>query len=125
MLHLQIKQHPTSHLLQQILDLKRLQLTDSSDHLPLVRGQEQMETSSSIHYPSVKFDENLDQHLQQSQDLSSDIQQRINSQQDLKENVLSFTFPQQEHLSSLSITSLPLNGESFWQWKSPVQTSQV
>ncbi|KAF5442353.1 hypothetical protein F2P56_035020 [Juglans regia] len=97
-----IKQHPTSHLLQQILDLKRLQLTDSSDHLPL--------------------------HLQQSQDLqdlSSDIQQRINSQQDLKENVLSFTFPQQEHLSSLSITSLPLNGESFWQWKSPVQTSQL
>ncbi|KAG7973798.1 hypothetical protein I3843_06G015100 [Carya illinoinensis] len=42
---------------------------------------------------------------------------------DLKENILSFTFPQQEHLSSSSITSLPLNGESFWQCKSPIQTN--
>ncbi|KAG6707124.1 hypothetical protein I3842_06G016100 [Carya illinoinensis] len=29
-----------------------------------------------------------------------------------------------EHLSSSSITSLALNGESFWQCKSPIQTSQ-
>lgn len=118
------RQQHTSYILQQILDLKRLQLTDESNLSPLIRDQEQLDISSSIH-DSEKFDENIDQHLQQSQDLSTDLQQMDDSLQELKADTLPFTFSQQEHLPSSSNIGLPLHGESFWQCKSPVQSSQL
>lgn len=117
-LHLQIykgQQQHSSHIMQQILDLKRLQLTDGSNLLPMIRGQEQTDISSSIHY-SPEFDENLDQHSQLSQD---------SSLQELKVETLPFTFSQMENLPSSSNVGLPVPGESFWQCKSPVQSSQV
>lgn len=117
-LHLQIykgQQQHSSHIMQQILDLKRLQLTDGSNLLPVIRGQEQTDISSSIHY-SPEFDENLDQHSQLSQD---------SSLQELKVETLPFTFSQMENLPSSSNVGLPVPGESFWQCKSPVQSSQV
>lgn len=127
LLHLQVykcQQQHASYILQQILDLKKLQLTDGSDLLPLISGQEQMEINSSTQYPPVKFDGNLDQHLQHSQDLSTD-QQRGSSVKDLNVDTLPFKFSQQEHILSSSNVGLPLQGESFWQCKSPVQSSQV
>jgi hypothetical protein len=126
-LHLQIhkvRQQHTSYILQQILDLKRLQITDGSNLSPLIHDQEQLDISSSIHAPE-KFDENIDQHVQHSQDLSTDLQQMDDSHQELKADTLPFTFSQQEHLPSSPNTGLPLHGESFWQYKSPVQSSQV
>lgn len=126
--HLQVykyQQQHTSYILQQILDLKRLQLTDGSDLSPLISGQEQMEINSSIQYPPVKLDRNLDQHLQHSQDHSTD-QQRGSSLQDLNVDTKPFKFSQQEHnIPSSSNVGLPMQGESFWQCKSPVQNSQV
>lgn len=116
--HLQIykgQQQHSSHIMQQILDLKRLQLTDGSNLLPMICGQEQTDISSSIHY-SPEFDETLDQHSQLSQD---------SSLQELKVETLPFTFSQMEHLPSSSNVGLPVPGESFWQCKSPVQSSQV
>ncbi|XP_041012900.1 zinc finger protein CONSTANS-LIKE 9-like [Juglans microcarpa x Juglans regia] len=115
------QQQHTSYILQQILDLKRLQLTDGSDLSPLISGQEQMEINSSIEYLPVKFDRNLDQHLQHSRDLSTD-QQRGSSLQDLN---VPIKFSQQEHIPSSSNVGLPMQGESFWQCKSPVQSSQL
>jgi hypothetical protein len=126
-LHLQIhkgRQQHTSYILQQILDLKRLRITDESNLSPLICDQEQLDISSSIHAPE-KFDEHIDQHLQHSQDLSIDLQQMDDSLQELKADTLPFTFSQQEHLPSSSNIGLPLHGESFWQCKSPVQSSQV
>ena len=125
-LHLQIhkvRQQHTSYILQQILDLKRLQITDGSNLSPLIHDQEQLDISS-IHAPE-KFNENIDQHLQHSQDLSTDLQQMDDSLQELKADTLPFTFSQQEQLPSSSNIGLPLHGESFWQYKSPVQSSQV
>lgn len=113
-LHLQIYKGQQQHS-RQILDLKRLQLTDGSNLLPMIRGQEQTDISSSIHY-SPEFDENLDQHSQLSQD---------SSLQELKVETLPFTFSQMENLPSSSNVGLPVPGESFWQCKSPVQSSQV
>lgn len=109
------QQQHSSHIMQQILDLKRLQLTDGSNLLPMIRGQEQTDISSSIHY-SPEFDENLDQHSQLSQD---------SSLQELKVETLPFTFSQMENLPSSSNVGLPVPGESFWQCKSPVQSSQL
>lgn len=117
-LHLQIykgqQQHP-SHIMQQILDLKTLQLTDGFNLLPMIRGKDKTDISSSIHY-NPEFDENLDQHSQLSQD---------SSLQEIKVETLPFTFSQIEHLPSSSNVGLPVSGESFWQCKSPIQSSQV
>lgn len=117
-LHLQIykgQQQHSSHIMQQILDLKTLQLTDGFNLLPMIRGKDKTDISSSIHY-NPEFDENLDQHSQLSQD---------SSLQEIKVETLPFTFSQIEHLPSSSNAGLPVSGESFWQCKSPIQSSQV
>uniref|UniRef100_A0A2N9ICE1 B box-type domain-containing protein n=1 Tax=Fagus sylvatica TaxID=28930 RepID=A0A2N9ICE1_FAGSY len=126
-LHLQIykgQQHHTSYIMQQILDLKRLQLTDGLNLSPLTRGQEQTEITSPIHF-SPEFDENIDQHSQVSQDLSTNLQQRDSSLQGIKVETLPFAFSQPVHLPSSSNIGLPVHGESFWQCKNPVQSSQL
>lgn len=127
-LHLQMydgKLQQTSYILQQILDLKRLQITDDPNLAQLLRGEEQTEISSSMYYAPAKFDQNLDQHLQHSEDLSINIQQMDSSLQEVKVDTLPFTFSQQEHLPSSSNFGLPLHGESYWQCRSPAQSSQV
>ncbi|KAK1552341.1 hypothetical protein Q3G72_015004 [Acer saccharum] len=91
------QQHNSSIILQQILDLKRLNLTDGNNHLPLIRGQEQT----------------LDSDLHNSQELSTGVQQSDNPLQELKVDPLLLPFSQMEQ------------GESFWQCKSPVQSSQL
>lgn len=119
------KLQQTSYILQQILDLKRLQITDDPNLAQLLRGEEQTEISSSMYYAPAKFDQNLDQHLQHSEDLSINIQQMDSSLQEVKVDTLPFTFSQQEHLPSSSNFGLPLHGESYWQCKSPAQSSQL
>ncbi|KAI9169119.1 hypothetical protein LWI28_007237 [Acer negundo] len=94
------QQQNSSIILQQILDLKRLNLTDGKNRLPLIRGQEQTE-------------ETLDSDLHNSQELSTGLQQSDNPLQELKVDPLLLPFSQMEQ------------GESFWQCKSPVQSSQL
>ncbi|KAK3189373.1 hypothetical protein Dsin_028934 [Dipteronia sinensis] len=94
------QQQNSSIILQQILDLKRLNLTNGNNHLPLIRGQEQSE-------------ETLDSDLHNSQELSTGLQQSDNPLQELKVDPLLLPFSQMEQ------------GESFWQCKSPVQSSQL
>ena len=94
------QQQNSSIILQQILDLKRLNLTDGKNRLPLIRGQEQTE-------------ETLDSNLHNCQELSTGLQQSDNPLQELKVDPLLLPFSQMEQ------------GESFWQCKSPVQSSQV
>ncbi|KAL5828198.1 hypothetical protein ACOSQ4_019995 [Xanthoceras sorbifolium] len=102
----------SSIILQQILDLKRLNLADGNNRLPLIHGQEQTEVSS-IYYPSKKPEETPDPDLHNSQELSTGHQQSDNQLQELKVDPLLLPLSQMEQ------------GESFWQCKSPVKSSQL
>lgn len=119
------QQQNTCFVLQQLLDLNKLQLTDKSDHSLLIHGQVKTDTCFSMHHPTKKFDVNLGQPLQHAEDLHADLQQRDNPLQELKSEAIPFPFAQLEQSPSSSTAGLPLHGESFWQCKSPVQSSQV
>nr|AJD87515.1 CONSTANS-LIKE 10 [Dimocarpus longan] len=106
------RQQNSSIILQQILDLKRLDLGDGNNRSPPICGQQQTEVSS-MHYPRKKPDETLDSDLHKSQQLSTDIQQSDNPVQELKVDPLLLPFSQMEQ------------GESFWQSKSSVQSGQL
>lgn len=119
------QQKNTSFVLQQLLDLNRLQLTSKSNHSPVIRGQEKTDTSFSLHHPTKKFDENLDQPLQHTEDRHADLQRRDSPLQELKSDPLPFPFSQMGHSPSSSTAGIPLQGESLWQCRSPVESSQV
>lgn len=109
----------TSFILLQILELERLQLTEGNS------PSAQSGLSSSAHHTWKRFNENLDQHLQHSETTGTNFQQKESLLQDLKVDPLPFPFSQPEHLPSNSTIGLPLQTESIWQCRSPVQSSQV
>ena len=118
-------QQKTSVILQQILDLKRLQLTDRKNTSSLIRGQEQIDISSSKFSTSQRLDDDLDKHSQNSLGICSDLQQMDSPKQELKVEPFPSPFSQLEQLSSSSTVGIPLHGDPFWQCKSPIQSSQV
>lgn len=119
------QQQSTCFVLQQLLDLNRLQLTEGSNSSPLIRGQEKTDTSLLTHQTVKKFGENLDQPLQQTEGIRADLQQRVSPPQEMKSDDLPFRFSQLENSPSSATAGLPLHGESFWQCKSPEKSSQV
>ncbi|XP_034690890.1 putative zinc finger protein At1g68190 [Vitis riparia] len=118
-------QQKTSVILQQILDLKRLQLTDRKNTSSLIRGQEQTDISSSKFSTSQRLDDDLDEHSQNSLGICSDLQQMDSPKQELKVEPFPSPFSQLEQLSSSSTVGIPLHGDPFWQCKSPIQSSQL
>lgn len=100
-------------ILSQILDLKKLQLNEKSNPSPLIRGEEKTNVLSLMHHTGNKLDEDLEQPVKHPQDLGFDFQQ------------MSFPFSQLEYSLSSSTAGLPPHEESFWQCRSPVQSSQV
>ncbi|KAA8529099.1 hypothetical protein F0562_034102 [Nyssa sinensis] len=112
-------------ILQQILDLKRLQLTEGNNDTSLICGQQQTDISSSKYISSWKLDKNLDQHLQHSLDLGTDLQPMGSPHQELNEEPFPLPFSQLEQLPSSSAVGNPLQGDPFWQFKNPVQSDQV
>ncbi|XVE75253.1 hypothetical protein DITRI_Ditri12bG0080600 [Diplodiscus trichospermus] len=113
------QQQNTSFILQQILDLKKLQLTEGDSHLPFIGGLEEADTSSSICNSSKNLDSNLDH------DIGSNPRQSGNPLQELHADPMPSPFTQLENLSSSSASGMPLYGESFWQCKSPIHYSQL
>ncbi|KAJ0039083.1 hypothetical protein Pint_22069 [Pistacia integerrima] len=120
------QQQNTSVILRQILDLKRLHLTEGNSRLPIMSHQEECETSS-IHYPPKELDESLEQDLKhlQSQDLATDLQQGDDTIQELTVDRLLSPYSELDHVPLAPSTGMPFNGESFWQCKSPVQSNQL
>ncbi|KAG4148970.1 hypothetical protein ERO13_D05G316200v2 [Gossypium hirsutum] len=101
----------TSLILQQIIDLKKFQLTEGDCHLPLNCSLEQADTSSSIYNSSKNDDSNL------VQDTDTNIHQSDNPLEELNTDM--------ENLLSSSTSGMPFYGESIWQCKSPIRNSQL
>ncbi|KAK8647586.1 hypothetical protein V6N13_121317 [Hibiscus sabdariffa] len=101
----------TSLILQQILDLKKLQLTEGDHHLPFIGGLEQADTSSSICTSSENVDGNL------VQDIGTNIHRRNNLLEELNTDL--------DNLLPSSTSGVPFYGESIWLCKSPIRNSQL
>ncbi|XP_057995596.1 putative zinc finger protein At1g68190 [Hevea brasiliensis] len=114
------QQQNNDFILQQILDLKRLQLTEMDNSSPVVRAREEMDVSSSIFETLDKLDDSVD-HFRHSQ-VPGNSGYPL---QDLKVDSLPLSFSQPENLPLPSTAANPLLGESFWQCKSPIQSSQL
>ncbi|CAK7326651.1 unnamed protein product [Dovyalis caffra] len=108
----------------EILDLKRLQLTDADSNSPIIRGQEHKIVSSSMLTTTKNLDGNLN-HSHHLQDLIASLQQTDCQLQGLKVDSLPLSFSQPEHLPFFSTAANGLLGESFWPCKGPIQNSQV
>ncbi|XP_059649668.1 putative zinc finger protein At1g68190 isoform X3 [Cornus florida] len=117
------KQQNTRLILQQIIDLKRLQLTEDSNPT-LIRGQAQTNISSSEYDKSQNIERNLDQHLQHSLGHGADLLQMDSPHQELNVEPFPLPFSQLEHLIYPSAVGNSLNEDIFWQCKSPVQNGQ-
>lgn len=117
-------QQNTSVILQQILDLGRLQLADRKSTSFLIRVQEQTDIPSSKCSTSQRLDDDLDENSQNSLGICSDLEQMDSSKQELKIELFPSPFSQLEQLSP-STVGIPLHGDTFWQCKSPTQSSQV
>ncbi|XP_022734495.1 putative zinc finger protein At1g68190 isoform X2 [Durio zibethinus] len=113
------QQQNTSFILQQILDLKKLQLTEGDSHLPFICALEQADTTSSICNSSKNVDSNL------VQDIGTNLHQSDNPLDELNADPLPLSFTHLENLSSSSTSGMLLYGESFWQCKSPIHDSQL
>ncbi|EOY00021.1 B-box zinc finger family protein, putative isoform 5 [Theobroma cacao] len=113
------QQQNTAFILQQILDLKKLQLTERDGHLPFIGGQEQADTSSSI----CNFSQNLDSN--RVHDIGINLHQSNNPIHEQNADPLPLSFSHLENLASSSTSGIPLYGESFWQCKSPIRGSQT
>lgn len=101
------RRESTSFILQQILDLERLQLTEGSNNL--TSGESQNNVSSFKNGTSWNMHSKSDR-LQNSLDLGPELQDWVSTH----ESSVAESFP------------LPLpDGDSFWECKSPVQSSQV
>ncbi|KAJ7943090.1 CONSTANS-like zinc finger protein [Quillaja saponaria] len=114
-----------SFIVQQILDLKMLQLHEEDNHPPIIRGQEQTDVSSSAQYTSNKFAENLDQQEQYYQDLGIDLKKKDSPVEELKVDPLPSPFSLLEHSPLSSVVGPSLPGEFFWPTKSSIQSSQL
>ncbi|KAJ6689626.1 hypothetical protein OIU85_005984 [Salix viminalis] len=117
------RKESTLFILEQILDLKRLQLTDFDNNTPMKCDHKQKNISSMLN-TSKKLDYNLN-HSQHSQDLVTNLQQADCQLQGLKEDSLPLSFSQPEHLSFFSTAANALPGESFWPSKSPIENIQL
>lgn len=120
-----IQQKNTCFILQQILDLKRLQLTDGSNGLSFIHHQENTDISSSENESTWKLENNLGQHLKYSFGLDSDFQQLGSPNADLHVDSFPSPFSQLDNLISSSSGGSPLQVDSIWQSKTPVHSGQV
>ncbi|KAA8532636.1 hypothetical protein F0562_032548 [Nyssa sinensis] len=116
------QEEKTCFILQQILDLKKLQLTEGKNNTSLTHGQEQ---TSSKHDTSWKLDKNLNQHLQHSLGLGTDLQLMGSPHKELNVEPFPLPFSQLEHLIFSPTVGNPLQGDPLWQSKVPVQSGQL
>ncbi|XP_057507644.1 zinc finger protein CONSTANS-LIKE 10-like isoform X1 [Actinidia eriantha] len=115
------KQPPNTYIiLQQILDLERLQLTEGVKNSPLIRGKQQIDKSPFNYDTSWELDNNLDESLHHPLGLGADPRQ-----EELKEEHSYSSFLPLEHLTSSPTIGNSMPGEPFWQYKSPPRNFQL
>ncbi|KAF8390081.1 hypothetical protein HHK36_024602 [Tetracentron sinense] len=119
------QQRDTHFILQQILELKRLQLNERNNPPSLIQGQIQTDISSFKDNTLRKVDKDLDQHSRHPKGLGIDLHQMESPHHELQVQHFPLPFSQLEHLSSSSIAGIPLHGDSFWQCKSPAWSSEL
>lgn len=112
-------------ILKQIVDLKRFQLNEESDHSTKINGHQEKDSSSSVYHTLEKLDAKFNQQTQNSQDLATNLLEEDNPSAELNPETFSSAFSQLDNLSSSSVMDLPLHGELFWTCKSPLQSNQV
>lgn len=118
------QQQDTCFILQQILDLKRLQLTEMNSNSSAIGKQKQMEFSSSTLNSFEELDDKFDQ-MQHLQNFVADISEDDCQLQELNSDSLPLPFTQPEKMPLSSTATNALLGESFWDCKSPNLNSQV
>ncbi|XP_038718184.1 uncharacterized protein LOC120011186 [Tripterygium wilfordii] len=119
------QQQNACFILQQILDLERLQLNEGNNHPPLICRRERMDIASSTSSTVKELEEYPYQRLQLTKNLYIVDQQKESLLRGLKTDPFPLPFNQLDHLQSCSTAADSLHGESFWQCKSPVQSSQL
>ncbi|KAK1380745.1 B box-type domain-containing protein [Heracleum sosnowskyi] len=112
-------------ILQQILDLRRLQCSDGSNCSSFILCQEQTDVSSLEDSQNWKLQNSLDQQFQDSPGLDSELQQIGSPNEDLDVDSFPLSFSQLDHLTSSSIGETTLQGDAIWQCKSPYQSGQL
>ncbi|XAR52462.1 hypothetical protein NMG60_11020559 [Bertholletia excelsa] len=106
-------------ILQQIIDLERLQLSDGDQNSSLIRGKQQTDSHSSLYDPTWKLENDVDQSSQHLFGLGTD------PHQELDVEPFSSSFAPLEQLTSNSTVGNPLEVEPFWQCKSPAPSFQL
>ncbi|XP_043695637.1 zinc finger protein CONSTANS-LIKE 9 isoform X2 [Telopea speciosissima] len=126
-----LRSKPDSDLiLQQILDLERLQFIGGNDQSALIHSAVQPDiylTKDNIYMnqdnTSGQLSEDLDQHCQHPQGLGADIQMERMHHELVQPFPLPFS--QMGLLNPSSNSGIPLHGDTYWQCKIPAQTNQV
>ncbi|KAK7343431.1 hypothetical protein VNO77_12175 [Canavalia gladiata] len=112
-------------ILQQIIDLKRLQLNEEIDYSAKINRQQEKKLSPSANHSLKKLDDKFNQQAQNAQDPVTNLLEKDCPIAEQNPETLSSTFSQLDSLSSSSIVDLPLHGELFWTCKSPVRSNQL
>ncbi|XP_028757830.1 putative zinc finger protein At1g68190 isoform X2 [Neltuma alba] len=120
-----LKDQERQIILQQIIDLKRLQVCENTNHSALINGLQETVSSSSMHHTRKNYDEKCDRHTQNPQDFNNNLQERDSPAAELRLESLSSTFSELDNLPSPPMADLPLNSEVFWTCKSPSQSNQL
>ncbi|GAB4840341.1 hypothetical protein Ancab_021108 [Ancistrocladus abbreviatus] len=107
-------QQNTFLIMQQILDLEKLQLTEGSNQSSAVRREGCSAASSSLYNPSEKPDEFLDQYSRDLHGPTNDLQKLENPSQELRGEKFPSPISQLERM----------HGDPFWQCRSPTGSSQ-
>ncbi|KAL2324147.1 hypothetical protein Fmac_023205 [Flemingia macrophylla] len=111
-------------IVQQIIDLKWLQLNEGIDYSAKINRLQEKKLSPSVYHTLKKLDENFNEQAQISPDLGTIVLEKDCPIVELNPETLPSTFSQLDNLSS-SIIDLPLHGDLFWTCKSPLRSNQL
>ncbi|XP_020224372.1 putative zinc finger protein At1g68190 isoform X1 [Cajanus cajan] len=112
-------------IVQQIIDLKWLQLNEGIDYSAKINRLQEKKLSPSVYHTLKKLDEKFNEQAQNPQDLATNVLENECSIAQLNPETLPSTFSQLDNLSSSAIVDLPLHGELFWTCKSPLRSNQL
>ncbi|XP_057732973.1 putative zinc finger protein At1g68190 isoform X1 [Arachis stenosperma] len=107
-------------ILQQIIDLKQLQLNENTDQTIKINGPEEETDLTSSAYQTIK---KSDEKFNKQEQNSKDVLEKDSHTVELNPEPLPSTFSQLDNLPS--IVDLPLHGELFWTGKSPPRSNQL
>ncbi|KAK4423521.1 putative zinc finger protein [Sesamum alatum] len=109
-------------IMQQILDLERLQLSDGIDSSCLVHDRERKGGSPFRHDSIWKGHKAISGDHMDHSDGNLDFQQVGSPLEETTNEHLSLPFSQLDHLTS---AGNPLHGDSFWQFRSPAHNNEI